>query len=208
MFQPYVNQARERISISINLVVLIMAAVVMLISSCKTTTSPTTNASTSNTNTITEKTVPSPALSSINQKEKDALRLLGRSGGMYGQNPMNPDGSIPENFKCFFEVGKELDEVLKKDIADNLQDVVNTFAKKCPQNKISFYVEKNPTIQEIQTILGKENETEKEKIGYPDATEKVEVTWYKYHWLDFGVANFGIVKGKVVVLRVYPEKMK
>jgi len=124
---------------------------------------------------------------------------------------MNSDGSLSPNSKnagCFFGVAKELDKVLEKDIADNLRDVVKTFAEKCPQATITLYVEKTPAIQEIQTILGKEDATEKEKIDWLSSMTEVEVTWYKYAWLDFGAANFGVAKGKVVVLRAHTEKMK
>lgn len=191
-------------------IVAIIGAVI-LISSCKATTQKTTNASppSANTNTTTEKTIPSPSLGdppTLSAKEKNALRLLGRPGELGGgQNLWDPvSGSwSPDASKqaaCFEAVFRELElrKVFEEDIADNLREVVKTFSEKCPQPTIDMGVKKNPNIQKIQAILGKEKATQEDKWS------GLEITWYKYAWLDFGAVKSGIV----FVLRVHTEKMK
>ena len=192
-----------------------ITVLVVTISSCKATTEQKTDdlSKSANSNTAIEKPIPSTSgdKSSPNAKEKDALRLLGRSGNISsGANLLNPDGSLSPNAQattdCFLGAVKELDKVLGKDIADNLRDVVTTFSEKCPQaTPIIMDVEKNPDIQEVQAILGKEDATMKEKITYQGSLMPVQAegTYYRYAGLDFGV-----VKGKVVALRTHIERMK
>jgi len=58
-------------------------------------------------------------------------------------------------------------------------------AKKVPQNykdaSIIVKTTKQPALDEVQAILGKEDSTEED--------EKASVTWYKYGWCHFGVAD-------------------
>lgn len=180
------------------LFIMAITVVVMLIPSCKRTTERTNSASTSGDS------------SSPSGKEKDALRLLGRSAGVSSPNLLNSDGSLVPNSQAMLQCSDEFSKgFLGAEIADSSGTELKTFANKCPQfTPITLYVEKNPDIQEIQTILGSENAPEKEKIDWLNSTTKVEVTWYKYAWLDFGAANFGVAKGKVVVLRVHTDKLK
>lgn len=170
-----------------------------LISSCKATP---------------EKTIASPSSAGTvfpSAKEKDALRLLGRSAVMEGPNLLNDDGSSkPDSAKsaaCFRAVSDEVDKDLAKDIADYLHEVAKTFAEKCPQT-ITLWARNGPVIQQIRDILGNEEGSQKEVIHWPGTAPRREVTWYKFDWLEFGAANDGELKGKVVVLRVHTEKVK
>ncbi len=131
------------------------------------------------------------------EKGVQALQLLGSAGG----------GSI--NIACskieaLLEAARAREifsGVLKtKDFAINLHEAarkVADAAQACggdsDEAKASFAVEKNPTIDQIRNLLGKEDSAEGsdfleiDKDGRPIRT--IPITLYKFGWLEFGVPN-------------------
>lgn len=129
--------------------------------------------------------------------EMKTLKLLGTAGG----------GRV--NFgKCSSGIDKQLelgkivqDSLVDKDIVSNLPKIarsVNLLGDGC-EISATLSVSHNPTIDQIKEVLGTEDETEMQSIqvdyktynhGVPHYQQGlIQVTFYKYGWLQFGVIN-------------------
>jgi hypothetical protein len=127
------------------------------------------------------------------EQEKEALQLLGALvTGRISVGPCSPDATP------LMMANSTIEQWLSRDgKAGNLHVLASEvagFAKSCNQLETTHFIEKHPEIEKVRKILGNEDTTmaDKGEINGRDTP----FTWYKFGWL-----HFGVVDGKVEILR-------
>lgn len=128
-----------------------------------------------------------------------ALRLLGKG---------TPTGY--EGCHSFVDLDKTSDSVAKiiagKSLAEVLIPTLKNTSETCPNFMVSLVVSSTPPLAALRDILGSEDSAERDNIVIrekdpfdpPLPKNSMEVTWYKY-----GALHFGVIDGKVRLLRAY-----
>jgi hypothetical protein len=137
----------------------------------------------------------------VAQMRLQALRLLG-SGTRIGDEGC-------DSFLKLDQVGESVARSLANKALDEvLMPTLKIAGDTCPNYMVKLIVSKAPELAAIRAVLGREDSTEKDNMVLrggdpfdpPLPKNPMEFTWYKY-----GTLHFGVMAGKVRVLRAYSK---
>lgn len=124
-------------------------------------------------------------------EEKAALKLLGHFGG----------GEISSECTDFDEASKIQTTIQKLLKSNNPSERVHTikFGDGCSWVQVVCATSNDPTIQEMQGILGSAHDTQSGVISTENGT--TEVTWHKYGLINLAVSSDNQVSGLALVFK-------
>ncbi|MCX7046070.1 MAG: hypothetical protein NTX50_11370 [Candidatus Sumerlaeota bacterium] len=121
------------------------------------------------------------------QAERD--KKIAAALGLFGFGDVDLIGGKAPNMAITLDYMKIMDAALRgRTLAQGWPLAAKNVAAKYKDVSITLKPSKQATLEDVKSILGKEDSAEEDK--------EASVTWYKYGWCHFGVAN-----AKVTILR-------